>query len=158
MAIENIIDLRIRTGRNPFTLRVVREILEIDYTDENGEKRTLRNLTHERNLSTHSVENDPWVKILEDWLEDRPASMREEERAEWTLLEDYLRDASDRRLADLVERRNAIYEPNEVQDLLLRALSLSELGRATLMKCLKTYEDADEVYQRLKKRNVYSAC
>lgn len=79
--IKTITNLKITTSHNLFDQNDTIEYLTIDYLDEDGNQKQIKNLPHEEDAGIYDVKTDSWEDILEDWRSQNPPTYHPQTKA-----------------------------------------------------------------------------
>lgn len=141
--IKTITSLKITTSHNLFDQNDTIEYLTIDYLDEDGNQKQIKNLPHEEDAGTYDVKTDSWEDILEDWRLTKPAYISSSDKG-WELLESYLQNLTSTQSQELEDCQNKLYEADKVADILRNISRLSDVGKAAFKEMLNV--DSENVW------------
>lgn len=141
--IKTITSLKITTSHNLFDQNDTIEYLTIDYLDEDGNQKQIKNLPHEEDVGIYDVKTDSWEDILEDWRLTKPAYISSSDKG-WELLESYLHNLTSTQSQELEDCQNKLYEAGKLTDILLSISCLSNIDKATFKEMLNV--DSENVW------------
>lgn len=141
--IKTITSLKITTSHNLFDRNDTIEYLTIDYLDEDGNQKQIKNLPHEEDAGIYDVKTDSWEDILEDWRLTKPAYISSSDKG-WELLESYLQHLTSTQSQELEDSQNKLYEADKVADILRNISRLSDVGKAAFEEMLNV--DSENVW------------
>lgn len=148
--IKTITNLTITTLHNLFDQNDAAEYLTIDYMDEDGNQKQIKNLPHEEDGGRHNVKTDSWEDILEDWRLTKPDFISSADIEGWELLEDYLQYLTGAQSQELEDWQNKRYEADKVANILRNISRLSDVGKATLEELMNN--GSDNVWKEYEKQ------
>lgn len=139
--IKTITNLKITTFTNLLDQNDKAEYLTIDYINEEGNQKQIKNLPHEEDAGHYNVKTDSWEDILEDWRLTKPNFVSSADVEGWELLENYLQYLTCAQSQELEDWQNKLYEADKVADILRNISRLSDVGKATFEELLNNGSD-----------------